>query len=146
MNPFSSLFFILLACLCQSNALPGSWSGAKVAAFLPRGGAIGGRKGRQKALTSEEAPDNSVNIASTPESEDDGTNKYDDDNSSETSFDLQEVSKQLHKEEVAEIKKSQEFFIEQARRRELDTTWLDKGITAVIEFFENLFHWEVIDL
>ena len=50
-----------------------------------------------------------------------------------------------YQEEANEIKKSQQFIQKQQRRRELDKTWLDKGITAVIEFFENIFRWEVID-
>ena len=27
-----------------------------------------------------------------------------------------------------------------------DVTWLDKCITGTIEFFENVFRWEVIDV
>ena len=50
-----------------------------------------------------------------------------------------------YQEEADEIKKSQQFIQKQQRRRELDKTWLDKGITAVIEFFENIFRWEVIE-
>ena len=61
-------------------------------------------------------------------------------------FDLEEVNKKLVREEVNEIRKSQEFLQKQRRRRELDKTWLDRGITGFIEFFENLFSWKVIDV
>jgi hypothetical protein len=61
-------------------------------------------------------------------------------------FDREAVTKRLHKEAVAETKKAQVFLKKQQRRREMDKTWLDKGITSVIEFFENLFRWEVIDV
>ena len=69
-----------------------------------------------------------------------------DDDEKSPQFDRQAVSKQLHTEKVNEIKKSQQFLIKQQKRRDLDKTWLDKGITSIIEFFENMFRWEVIDV
>ena len=145
MNSLAALFLLILPCLCQANALPGSWPGANAVAFIPRGGAIGGgRKGRTKAIPPQEKLDNTDSISS-PESEDDNSDGDDGDSEESTPFDLEEVSKQLQKEEVAEIKKSQKFLQKQQQRRDLDKTWLDKGITGVIEFFENLFRWEVID-
>jgi hypothetical protein len=110
-------------------------------AFLPRGGgAIGFRRGKS---TNTQEP-----IAEKDDEEED----VDDDE--ETSLDEADSDtprvvvspfQQAYEEEVSEIKKSQQFLQMQQRRRELDKTWLDKGITAVIELFENIFRWEVID-
>eukprot|EP01082_Thalassiosira_pseudonana_P004560 g4021.t1 g4021 contig15:169634-169903(+) len=61
------------------------------------------------------------------------------------SFNLEQLSKQLKQEEIENIKKDQQFLKKQQQRREMDKTWLDKGITAVVEFFENVFRWEVLD-
>ena len=147
MNPLATIVLLILSCLCKACALPGSWSGANAVAFVPRGGAIGGgRKGRTKALPPPEKLDNIDSAPSSETEEDISIGGNDGVDSAEPTFDLQEVSKQLKEEEVAEIKKSQKFLQKQQHRKELDKTWLDKGITGVIEFFENLFRWEVIDL
>ena len=148
MAPLASLFVLFLSYLCQSNALHVTpWTAeAKAVAFFPRGGgAIGfGRKGRKTLPNSKEAiTDATKDVTSIPESEKDA---MDVDETEDSAFDLQEVSKQLHREEVAEIQKSQQFLQKQQRRRELDKSWLDKGITGFIEFFENLFSWKVIEV
>ncbi|KAL7461007.1 hypothetical protein ACHAXS_001445 [Conticribra weissflogii] len=52
---------------------------------------------------------------------------------------------ELYPGEILEIRKEQSFLEKQRLRRELDKTWLDKSITAFIEFFENIFRWEVTD-
>lgn len=140
MTTFASLILLILPLLCQSIGLAASWD-PRAVAFIPRGGAIGGRKGRSKVVPSSNKED--PNAAALPaESEEDIA----DGNDTGDSFDLQEVSTRIHKEEVAEIKKTQQFLQKQQRRRELDLTFLDKGITAFIEFFENLFRWEVIEV
>ncbi|KAL7523990.1 hypothetical protein ACHAXR_000391 [Thalassiosira sp. AJA248-18] len=141
MNPLASLILLLVPCLCQSVSSPWATEATTVA-FIPRGGgAIGGRRtGHAKKTAVEEVAsplsDFEGNATDVNESEDDDA----------APFDLQEVSKQLHREEIEEIKASQQFLQKQQRRRELDTTWLDKGITSFIEFFENLFRWEVIEV
>ena len=56
------------------------------------------------------------------------------------------LSNRLKIEEIQKVKKAQEFLKKQERRRQMDKTWLDRGITATIEFFENIFRWEVIDV
>ncbi|KAL7446564.1 hypothetical protein ACHAXM_010246 [Skeletonema potamos] len=108
-------------------------------AFLPRGGgAIGFRK--EKSTNTQE------HIA-----EQDGGKEEQEVDDEKTSLDEAGSDTQVspfqraYREEVSEIKKSQQFLQMQQRRRELDKTWLDKGITAVIELFENMFRWEVID-
>jgi hypothetical protein len=108
-------------------------------AFLPRGGgAIGFRK--EKSTNTQE------DIA-----EQDGGKEEQEVDDEKTSLDEAGSDTQVspfqraYREEVSEIKKSQQFLQMQQRRRELDKTWLDKGITAVIELFENMFRWEVID-
>lgn len=136
MASFISLVLLLLTHLCQWNEILSSspWTAeASPPAFLPRGGASIGRGGGANEETvgdSETLDDPECNATDVDGGE----------------FDLEKVGRQLRKEEVAEIKKSQEFLKKQQRRRELDKTWLDKGITAVIEFFENLFRWEVIEV
>jgi hypothetical protein len=110
-------------------------------AFSPRGGG-GGRK--KSSQVSSFAP---AKVEAPAKIEDTILNDDDDDESiSEPQFDRQAVSKKLHTEKVNEIKKSQQFLIKQQKRRDLDKTWLDKGITSIIEFFENLFRWEIIDV
>ncbi|KAL3790823.1 hypothetical protein HJC23_004724 [Cyclotella cryptica] len=66
--------------------------------------------------------------------------------SKDEAFDAAALSKQLRREEIHKIKKSQLFLKKQQRRREMDKTWLDRGITATIEFWENIFRWEVVDV
>ena len=122
-------------------------------AFMPRGGAIGFRKGKS---TDAKAPVNNDSLEinkdeqqtaeeegadEEPSSDETDSNSTSDETSAATVSPFQKA----YQEEVSEIKKSQEFLKKQQRRRELDKTWLDKGITAVIELFENIFRWEVID-
>eukprot|EP01083_Nonionella_stella_P009407 27135_1 len=139
MAPLAPYLLLLLTCICQSIPLP--FSSATRAtkasiAFCPRGGSSGYSK--EVINTSSGA---------VPLSDSGEIMEYDDEEDAVTPpFDLEGVSKQLHKEEVAEIKKSQDFLLKQQRRRDLDKTWLDKGITAFIEFFENIFRWEVIEV
>jgi hypothetical protein len=78
----------------------------------------------------------------------DASNNNDDDAtpSKEAAFDAAATSKRLRREEIDKIKKSQLFLKKQQRRRETDKTWLDRGITATIEFWENVFRWEVVDV
>ena len=59
---------------------------------------------------------------------------------------LTELSNRLKVAEVQKVKKAQQFLKKQQRRREMDKTWLDKCITGSIEFLENVFRWEVIDV
>lgn len=157
MTPLASLvFLLLLPCICQSNALPAAWlsgDGASIkhnaVAFFPRGGGIGRgrrrRKGRSKTPAPVDIADDDSNEEA-PAEEDAAAAVAAGEEGSSSSFDLEEASKKVYQEEVAEIKESQQFLQKQQRRRELDKTWLDKGITAFIEFFENLFRWKVIDV
>lgn len=140
MTPLTSLILLLLSCLCQSKTSASPWAAdATTVAFFPRGGAIGrSRRGRSKAKSA----DVSVDV----EPPTDSHEENDDGGDGDVQFDAVEVSKKLHREEVAEIKESQKLLQKQQRRRKLDETWLDKGITSVIEFFENLFSWKVIDV
>ena len=132
------LFLLLLSCICQqSYALfaASSTKGVSLAVtFPPRGGGLG--FGRRNGPPAEE----DTAIIDTDESEDDNTDE------DLPPFDIEEANTKIYKEEVEEIKQSQQLIQKQRRRRELDTSWLDKGITAIIEFFENLFSWEVIDV
>jgi len=88
-------------------------------AFLPRGG------------TSSIVDDGNESHAS-----DDDDKASDETNGDE--------SRQAHKREVVKGVRADQLFLEKQRqRRALDKTWLDKGITAVIEGVENVFRWEV---
>ena len=109
-------------------------------AFFPRGG--GRKKSSQVSSFAPAKVDTPTKIEDTKLNGDGD----EDESITETPFDRQAVSKQLHTEKVNEIKKSQQFLIKQQKRRDLDKTWLDKGITSIIEFFENMFRWEVIDV
>ncbi|EJK66807.1 hypothetical protein THAOC_12235 [Thalassiosira oceanica] len=60
-------------------------------------------------------------------------------------FDLEKESREIYAKEVEEIRAGQRFILKQQRRRELDKTWLDRGITAVVETIENIFRWTVTD-
>jgi len=130
--------------VAAAEQTPRGWSLAPQAniAFLPRGGgAISFRKGKSTktqepvATTSEEQSVEEDTDEEISSDEADGS----DDTPPVTAF------QKAYQEEVSEIKKSQEFLQMQQRRREMDKTWLDKGITSVIELFENIFRWEVID-
>jgi hypothetical protein len=116
---------------------------AKAGAFFPPRG--GGMNRKSRVSPTKENPADAIDATAPAESKD-CVPSDDDAGESAPAFDRQAVSRQFHAEKVDEIKKSQQFLRKQQGRRELDTTWLDKGITAVIEFFENLFRWEVIDV
>ena len=78
-----------------------------------------------------------------------GGDSPDKDNTTTTQDSMEEItnlSNRLKIEEIQKVKKAQEFLKKQERRRQMDKTWLDRGITATIEFFENIFRWEVIDV
>ena len=100
--------------------------GAAVVASFPRGGASRNVEGEDTDAV------------------DDGDNddKVDD---TDDNFDLEKESREIYAKEVEEIRAGQRFILKQQRRRELDKTWLDKGITAVIETVENIFRWTVTD-
>ena len=127
------------------------WSLAPTAnyvAFMPRGGAIGFRKGKSTAAQASVNNDSlEINEDEQQTAEEDVDEELSSDETDDNTSDETTVSpfQKAYQEEVSEIKKSQEFLKKQQRRRELDKTWLDKGITAVIELFENIFRWEVID-
>lgn len=92
-------------------------------AFLPRGGT-------SSSIVDETA--NESNASDDDESNDDETSSH------------QGESRQAHKREVVKGVRADQLFLEKQRqRRALDKTWLDKGITAVIEGVENVFRWEV---
>jgi hypothetical protein len=122
---------------CQSSSL----------ALIPRGGgAIGLRRGKSANDRQQDHHD----VATDTNTEESSTSDVDiDETLSSNATTAQEVTtspfQRAYQEEADEIKKSQQFIQKQQLRRELDKTWLDKGITAVIEFFENIFRWEVID-
>lgn len=107
-------------------------------AFVPRGGAIG-RRGKVTVTN------DSTDIASISDADTVDTSANNGEETTSESFNLEQVSKQLKQEEIENIKKDQQFLKKQQQRREMDKTWLDKGITAVVEFFENVFRWEVLD-
>ena len=140
---------VLLSLLSAAAAepTPRGWSLAPAAnvAFLPRGGgAIGFRKGKSSAT---QAPANN-DLETTEEEEQSSQEDAVEADEAASSSDETTVSSPFQKayqEEVTEITKAQQFLQMQQRRREMDKTWLDKGITAVIELFENIFRWEVID-
>lgn len=117
-------------------------------AFFPRGGGSDSfrQRGQKRSPASKSkvlSPESEINAVAVTQSADGDLHVND---STNVTFDRDAVTKRLHKEEVAEIKKAQLLLQKQQRRRGMDKTWLDKGITGVIEFFENLFRWEVIDV
>jgi len=132
--------------VAAAEQTPRGWSLAPSAniAFLPRGGggAISFRKGK-----STKTPQEPVATTSEEQSVEEDTDEEISSDEADSSDDTPPVSafQKAYQEEVSEIKKSQEFLQMQQRRREMDKTWLDKGITSVIELFENIFRWEVID-
>jgi hypothetical protein len=144
MNPFCFVFLLLLPYLCQSNVMVSSRTvEARASAFFPPRG--GGMNRKSRVSPTKENPADAVDSTAPAESEDCVASNDIAEESAHT-FDRRAVSRQFHAEKVDEIKKSQQFLQKQQRRRELDKTWLDKAITAVVEFFENLFRWEVIDV
>ncbi|KAL3827515.1 hypothetical protein ACHAXA_003784 [Cyclostephanos tholiformis] len=103
------------------------------------------------SASNENAADDAIEDVAVPAGEENENIEHDDDNDVQKDsvvppFDRRAVSRKLLDEEFDEIKKSQRFLQMQQRRRMLDKTWLDRGITSVIEFFENVFRWEVIDV
>ena len=141
MNSLRYLAFLVLLSpyLCSSSHVLISETKLSIA-FFPRGGGGGRKKSSRVSLFAPAKVDTPTKI------EDNILNDDGDDDEKSPQFDRQAVSKQLHTEKMNEIKKSQQFLIKQQKRRDLDKTWLDKGITSIIEFFENLFRWEVIDV
>ncbi|EJK70033.1 hypothetical protein THAOC_08647 [Thalassiosira oceanica] len=101
--------------------------GATVVTSFPRGGA--------SRVEGEDTEDTGVDNDNTIDNVDDA-----DDN-----FDLEKESREIYAKEVEEIRAGQRFILKQQRRRELDKTWLDRGITAVVETIENIFRWTVTD-
>ena len=85
-------------------------------------------------------PQNKVSI------EDDVVVDDSSDTEEDTPIDLEATNKMVLIEEIQDIKESQQLIQKQKRRRELDKSLLDKGITRFIEFFENIFSWKVIDV
>mmetsp|Transcript_1258 Transcript_1258/g.2109 ORF Transcript_1258/g.2109 Transcript_1258/m.2109 type:complete len:165 (-) Transcript_1258:702-1196(-) len=149
------LFSAIAAELHQSTTVAAEptpnrgWSLANVA-FMPRGGgAISFRKGKSSTTQAPANKDLEINEEEEQSSEEDAIEEISfdeaDNSSDETITTTVSPFQKAYQEEVSEIKKSQQFLQMQQRRRELDKTWLDKGITAVIELFENIFRWEVID-
>jgi hypothetical protein len=67
-------------------------------------------------------------------------------NTTTNTRDVDELSKRLKVQEIQKVRKAQRFLKTQQRRREMDKTWLDKCITATIEFVENVCRWEIIDV
>ncbi len=144
--------FLLLAALAANVSTVAAepthrkWSltpAANNIAFLPRGGgAIGFRKGKS---TSAQEPVSNTEEEEQPVEEDTDEGILPSDEAESSDETPISPFQKAYQEEVSEIKKSQEFLQMQRRRRELDKTWLDNGITAVVELFENIFRWEVID-
>lgn len=141
----------LLLLTSFSSAAAAGWSSSACQsssiAFMPRGGAIGFRRGKSADNRQQDVATTETNTEESTISEDvDETLSSDDDNDATTAQEVTDSPFQrAYQEEANEIKKSQQFIQKQQLRRELDKTWLDKGITAVFEFFENIFRWEVID-
>jgi len=133
--------------VAAAEQTPRGWSLAPSAniAFLPRGGggAISFRKGKSTKTPQEPVATTSGEEQSVEEDTDEEISSDEADSSDDTP--PVSAFQKAYQEEVSEIKKSQEFLQMQQRRREMDKTWLDKGITSVIELFENIFRWEVID-
>lgn len=144
MNPPRSLVFLILFSSLRQSVDARS----NAAAFFPRGGGLDSIRqsqiGRKRSPTSKLFPES--DSANATQLEGGEVHANDNNDESAATFDREAVTKRLHREEVANMKKTQQFLQKQERRREMDKTWLDKGITAVIEFFENLFRWEVIDV
>ena len=150
--------------LLTTSAAAAGWSSAcqSSVALLPRGGgailtlcdaeqrAVGFRRGKSANDRQQDHNDVATAGISTKESSTsddgvDGTLSSDDNDDSTTQEVTTSPFQRAYQEEADEIKKSQQFIQKQQLRRDLDKTWLDKGITAVIEFLENIFRWEVID-
>ena len=135
MAPLHPLILLILSTIFYSSS---AWLTSSPAAnectSFPRGG--GYRK--NKVSTSISTIEDDVVVES---DEDDSS-----DTGEDSPFDLEATNKKILKEEIQDIKESQQLIQKQKRRRELDSSLLDKGITRFIEFFENLFSWKVIDV
>lgn len=138
MTRLATLLILLLPHLCRSRPLVAS----SAVAFVPRGGGLG-RSSRGRTVPNAAS---SSAVAEEDAAGDGPAEERDGGEGGDPPFDLQAVSKKIHDEEVEEIREAQQLLKRQQRRRELDKTWLDRGITAFIEFFENLFSWKVIDV
>ena len=127
MAPLHPLILLILSCTIFYSS---AWSATNECTLFPRGGGI--RKNKVSISTS-----NNDAVESDEDSSDTGE---------DTPFDLEATNKKVLIEEIQDIKESQQLIQKQKRRRELDSSLLDKGITRFIEFFENLFSWKVIDV
>lgn len=136
MARYISVFLLILSYVYQSSALhrPSALI-AKSVAFIPRGGGILGKGKRTAKVIEETSSNDDTDETSLSESGESGEE--------DTPSDIREA---IYREEVEEIKESQRLIQKQRVRREMDKSFLDKTITAFIEFFENLFSWEVIDV
>ena len=132
MAPYHPLILLILSHICYSSSAWLTSPAANECISIPRGG--GNRKNKvSKSISTED-----VAVES-----DEGDSS---DTGEDTLFDLEETNKKILIEEIQDIKESQKLIQKQKRRRELDKSLLDKGITRFIEFFENLFSWKVIDV
>ena len=137
MARYISVILLILSYVYQSSALhrPSALIGEKSVAFLPRGGGILGKGKRTAKVIEETSSNDDTDETALSESGESGEE--------DTPYDIREA---IYREEVEEIKESQRLIKKQRARREMDKSFLDKTITAFIEFFENLFSWEVIDV
>ena len=134
MAPYHPLILLILSSICYSSSAWLTSPTANECTSFPRGG--GYRK--NKVSTSISTIEDDVVVES---DEDDSS-----DTGEDAPFDLEATNKKVLIEEIQDIKESQQLIQKQKRRRELDSSLLDKGITRFIEFFENLFSWKVIDV
>lgn len=138
MARYISVFLLILSYVYQSSALhrpPALLINAKSVVFIPRGGGIQGKGKRTAKVIEETSSNDDTDETALSES---GVSGEEDTPSN--------VREAIYREEVEEIKESQRLIQKQRVRREMDKSFLDKTITAFIEFFENLFSWEVIDV
>jgi len=124
MAPYHPLILLILSHIYYSSAWLTSPAANECTSF-PRGG--GTRKNKEDDVVELDEDDSSATGEDAP-------------------FDLEATNKKVLIEEIQDIKESQQLIQKQKRRRELDKSLLDKGITRFIEFFENLFSWKVIDV
>lgn len=126
MAPLHPLILLILSTICYSSSAWLTSPAANECISIPRGGGI--RKNKVSTI------------------EDDGVESDEDNSDTEEEWNLEATNKKVLIEEIQDIKESQQLIQKQKRRRELDKSLLDKGITRFIEFFENLFSWKVIDV
>ena len=132
MAPYYPLILLILSTVCYSSSAWLTSPTANECTSIPRGGGIRRNKVSTSTSTIEDVA---------VESDEDSSDTEED-----TPFDLEATNKKILIEEIQDIKESQQLIQKQKRRRELDKSLLDKGITRFIEFFENLFSWKVIDV